>query len=391
MFQRIFVLVLLLSACIQAIAGQPVVIGESQQLHSEVLGEDREYQVALPASYAWAQDRRYPVLYVLDGRSHFVHTTGSTHYLAAQGEIPEMIVVAVTSTVRVRDFTQSDWSSHWVGGGGAANFRRFLSAELIPQIEKNYRTDGYRVLSGHSAGAQFALYCLGEQPALFRAYFALAPSLDWDDNLPQRSLRKSLTSIASPKGFLYVARADDYDRALDDYNSLVQTLREHAPPGLHWDSQAFPDETHVSLPLLGQIAALRSLYQGYRYHDMAGKDLAFAERHYQQVSMRIGKTIAVPEGVINELGYDALSQGRTGDAISLFKRNVAANPNSANAYDSLADGYAAAKQWQEAVQAARQARELGIRYDLPNRGYLVEQAAKHERQLLQAAKAGQDR
>ena len=391
MIHRIFMFALMLLFCTCAIAGQPVVIGESQRLHSAVLGEDREYQVSLPASYAWAQDRRYPVLYVLDGRSHFIHTTGSTRYLAAQGEIPEMIVVAVASTVRVRDFTQSDWSSHWVGGGGAANFRRFLSTELIPEIEKNYRVDGYRVLSGHSAGGQFALYCLGEQPALFQAYFALAPSLDWDDNLPQRSLQKSLASSASLKAFLYVARSDDHGQALADYDRLVQTLREHSPRGFRWDSQAFPEETHVSVPLLGQIAALRSLYAGYRFHDMAGKDLAFAQKHYQEVSARVGIPIAIPENVINDLGYEALSQGRTADAISLFKRNVAANPNSANAYDSLADSYAEAKQWQEAVQASQQARELGIRYDLPNRGYLIEQAVKHERQLPQARKAGQGR
>lgn len=93
--------------------------------------------------------------------------------------------------------------------------------------------------------------------------------------------------------------------------------------------------------------------------------------------------------MVNDLGCDALSQGRTADAISLFKRNVAANPDSANAYDSLADGYAEAKQWREAARASQRAGERGIRYDLPNRGYLIEQAAKHERQLRQATKAGQ--
>ena len=141
--------------------------------HSSVLNEERNYRIYLPDSYAWATDRRYPVLYVLDGDLEFLHTAVSVGYLAAHGEIPEMIVVGLDSTVRVRDFTQTDWAEAWVGGGGADNFKRFLSTELIPTIEQKYRTDGFRVLSGHSAGGQFVLFCLTSEPSLFHAYFAL--------------------------------------------------------------------------------------------------------------------------------------------------------------------------------------------------------------------------
>ena len=85
-----------------------------------------------------------------------------------------MIVVAVASTVRIRDFTQTDWPTAWVGGGGAGNFKRFLSTAL-PWVDRTYRTDGFRALSGHSAGGQFVLYCLTAEPALFQAYIALSP------------------------------------------------------------------------------------------------------------------------------------------------------------------------------------------------------------------------
>jgi len=46
--------------------GEVVSIGESRRIHSIQL-EDREYKVYLPDSYKWAQDKRYPILYVLDG------------------------------------------------------------------------------------------------------------------------------------------------------------------------------------------------------------------------------------------------------------------------------------------------------------------------------------
>lgn len=387
---RSFLLFLLLVFCAgvfcgQARAGAPVAIGESRQIHSSALDEDRTYQVALPASYAWAQDRRYPVLYVLDGQAHFVHTTGSVGYLAAQGEIPEMIVVAMTSTNRVRDFTQSDWAEAWVGGGGADDFKRFLADELIPEIERDFRADGFRMLSGHSAGGQFVLHGLASEPALFKAYFALAPSLDWDGNLPRRELRKALDSATSLPAFLYVARSDDAGQALADYDGLVATLRSRTPEGFRWHEQAFPHETHGSVPLLAQVDALRALYAGYRFHnDRLGQGLPGVEQHFREVSKTLGWPIAIPEGVINALGYAALGEDRTDDAIALFRRNVDAHPNSANAWDSLADGHARARQWHDAAHAADRALALATHHQLPERAYYAAQAAKMHGRLQRA-------
>src|SRR5437868_2547470 len=86
-----------------------------------------------------------------------------------------------------------------LGCFGAAAFKRFLSTELIPDVDKTYRTDKFRVLSGHSASGQFALYCLTSDPSLFQAYFAISSSLDWDDNLPQRSLEQSFKATRDLK------------------------------------------------------------------------------------------------------------------------------------------------------------------------------------------------
>jgi predicted alpha/beta superfamily hydrolase len=360
----------------------PVVIGQTQHMYSTVLSEDRSYQVYLPESYRWAKDRSYPVLYVLDGEAHFLHTTGSVSYLAAHGEIPEMMVVAIGSTNRIRDFTQTDWSSAWVGGGGAGNFKHFLSKELMPNIDSTYRTSGFRILSGHSAGGQFVLYCLTSEPSLFQAYIALSPSLDWDHNLPQRSLEKSFRSTRSLKAFLYVARSDDAGRALADYTRLVQTLKTRSPRGFRWFGQAFPTETHVSVPLLAQIDALRHLYGGYRFHvDSLGKGLRFAEKHFRDVSRTVGYSIPVPEEVINSLGYAALSDGKIQDALVLFKRNIEANPNSANAYDSMTDGYAKAGMWKDAVHSSGRAVALATEVDHPQLAYFIEQAKKMKDRL----------
>ena len=354
-----------------------IVIEQNQAIHSKILNEDRNYQIYLPESYQWASDRSYPVLFVLDGESNFLHTTGSVSFLSSRGEIPELIVVAITSTVRVRDFTQTDWSSHWIGGGGARNFKNFLSKELIPQIEKDYRTNGFRILSGTSASGQFALYTLTSEPSLFNAYFVMSPSLDWDNNLPQKSLEESFSHTTSLNAFLYFAWSDDFGSALADDQKLLETLETKSPKGFRWIGKAFPDETHVSVPLLAQIDALRQLYTGYRFHnDFLDKGLTFAEKHFQDVSKMVGYEIPVPEDVINNFGYEALGKGNIQEAITLFKRNIKQNPNSANAFDSITDAYEKAEMWSEAIASAEKAVELVNKFNNPNRVYIINHAKK---------------
>ena len=379
-------LMLFFSLCLMFLntsVGEVVSIGESHHIHSSQLNEDREYKVYLPDSYKWAQDKRYPVLYVLDGDSHFFHTAASVDFLSTQGEIPEMIVVAIASTVRVRDFTQTDWSSHWVGGGGADKFRAFLSKELIPEIDRTYRTQDFRVLSGHSAGGQFVLYCLTSDPTLFQAYIALSPSLDWDDKLPLRSLESYFSSIQTLKTFVYVGRGDDYagGEALAEFNKLVEILGK-APQGVRYQIRSFPDETHTTLPLLGQIDALRSLYSGWRLPEATlDKGLAAVQAYYNDVGKMLGRPVAVPENVLNDLGYTALEQGKVKEAITLFQSNVDANPNSANAYDSLADGYLKDGQLLAAKRAEDHSVQLARQWANPNLISFEQKAKKIDRRL----------
>jgi uncharacterized protein len=378
---RILALSLLVLVPAIARAGEPVVIGETLRIRSKVLDEDRTFQVHLPASYRWAKDRRYPVLYVLDGKTHFVHAAASTEFLASEGEIPETIVVALASTVRVRDFTQTDWKEAWVGGGGAANFKRFLSAELIPFVEKTYRTDGFRTLLGHSAGGQFVLYTLASEPALFHAYVALSPSLDWDHRLPARSLKKALESAPALNAFLYAARSDDSGQALADWEELVAALGARKVPGFRWKTEAFPEERHRTIPLVGGIHALRALYDGYRMPEgLEEQGMDAVTKHYEALSRTLGWPVPPTESAVNAVAYAALEHDRVEDALALFRRNVDVHPSSANAWDGLKDGLAKAGRWKDAASAADRALELARASDDPQLPEFEHQARKmHDR------------
>ncbi len=68
---------------------------------------------------------------------------------------------------------------------------------------------------------------------------------------------------------------------------------------------------------------------------------AKAAQMFHEARQRDPNAFLFPESIMNQLGYQRLQAGQNDEAIQLFKLNTEAYPVSANAQDSLADGYLA--------------------------------------------------
>jgi predicted alpha/beta superfamily hydrolase len=362
-------------------------VGSHFVYHSTVLNEDREYQVALPASYNWSSPRRYPVLYVLDAESEFLHTAADAEFLAKQGEIPELLIVGIKSTVRVRDYTQTDWATAWVGGGGAKNFQRFLSSEFIPLVDRSYRTDGFRILSGHSSSGQFALYSLTTDPHLFQAILISSPSLNWDGRIPIRSLDEAIPTRAQVRNFVYFASSDDSGDALSDDEALATVLKNATGKGIRSVYRPFPEESHGGVALLAQIDGLRQLFAGYQVpRTVSDRGLQAVQDYYARLSEEREWKMGVPASVLNTLAYNALQAKREDEAFILFRRNISDSPNSPDAYDGLADAYQQIGELKAALETELKAKALAEKFDRSNLAYYNEQIARIRRKQLGARK-----
>lgn len=167
----------------------PLTIGETVQLHSTTLKEDRTLNVYLPLSYTEETAANYPVIYVLDGslNEDFIHIAGLVQFCSFPwiDLVPESIVVGVANVDRQRDFTypttvaidQQDFPR----AGGSTAFIEFLSQEVIPLVNKQYRTNGESMLIGQSLGGLLATEVLFRSPDLFDQYVIVSPSLWWDN------------------------------------------------------------------------------------------------------------------------------------------------------------------------------------------------------------------
>jgi len=83
-----------------------------------------------------------------------------------------------------------------------------------------------------------------------------------------------------------------------------------------------------------------------------------ARQLYDEAKSRDKSVVLFPETETNLLGYALLQGGNAKDALIVFQMNVEGYPRSANAYDSLSDGYLAMENKAEALKYARKTLEV---------------------------------
>lgn len=155
---------------------------------SAELAAGRELLIWLPPSYAAEPARRYPVLYFNDGANVFDPVTSPLSHvdlaadewvrrLAAAGEMPEAIVVAVVHPEGFGTESRSEREIDLSPELGGAAYGRFLARELVPAIDERYRTvpeARARLLGGTALGALSAFATAVDFPAVFGRVLGLS-------------------------------------------------------------------------------------------------------------------------------------------------------------------------------------------------------------------------
>ena len=192
---RVFLLCLLLAGASHARAApgnstcKPTVTGELRvHTHtSAIFANERKIRVLLPAGYADAanKDRRYPVLYLLDGQNVFDaclsdvshHEWGAdetVRRLVADQTIPPMIVVGVDHAGMQRAHEYLPYKD-FVGNPdmdepAGKRFPDFMAREVLPLVDGRYRTlqgPMHTGIGGSSYGGVASLYALLAKPNVF--------------------------------------------------------------------------------------------------------------------------------------------------------------------------------------------------------------------------------
>lgn len=160
----------------------PSLKGDYFRIESKAVGRAYHIYIRLPEDYSKAPQRRYPIVYLLDGDSAFPMLAPEHLFLHYDEALPEAILVGIAygsfaPPVNQREIDFLEEPASPGGKARAAAFQEFLKTELLPAVERRVRADpARRVLVGQSFGGTFVLYSAFTDPDLFWGRIASNPS-----------------------------------------------------------------------------------------------------------------------------------------------------------------------------------------------------------------------
>jgi Predicted hydrolase of the alpha/beta superfamily len=239
------------SAAVEVPGADSVLAHETFTIQSAVVGETRRINVYTPPQYR-GTSQKFPVLYMPDGGldEDFPHVIRTVDSLIALHAIRPIIVVGIPNTQRRRDLTgptrvKSD-SAIAPRVGGSADFRRFIGDELIPEINRRYRTTSERGIMGESLAGLFIVETFLEKPDMFTHYIAFDPSVWWNSGALIDSSASLIAKFDANPRTLYLATSKEPSTAVGI--ARLDSLLHSAPPHeLRWTYEPRVDLEHSTI------------------------------------------------------------------------------------------------------------------------------------------------
>ncbi len=280
-YQKMFInlvsasLIFLLSS-VNAVAKSSgdIVIGEAYWHDSKILNEPRKYQVSLPERYE-AGGRKYPSLYIIDSEFHFLHVASTIKHLTRMGKLPPIIVVGIVNHSDKDYVYQTTWtlpseaSNKNSEYGGVKSFNKYVSTELVPLIDKSFRTNKQRALAGYSLGGLFVLNNYLETSSPFNAFLSMSPSVWYDDLSIIKRFEKAIRLEQHPlNDNLFISVANEQGMGVDELvdsikKSLSANQQSEKPFSLNWKFVHIPTENHFTTGLPALLEGLEFLAPDY--------------------------------------------------------------------------------------------------------------------------------
>ncbi len=149
-----------------------------------------------------------------------------------------------------------------VESGGSDQFLRFISEELIPFIETNYRVSNDRAILGVSLSGLFTLYALFQEPETFQRYFAASPSISWDEPfMYQLESEFALGHDDLPARLYMCVGGLESETYKNNMQKMAKLLRSRNYPNLVVEAEVYEHKTHGSICQASVIRALKMLYE----------------------------------------------------------------------------------------------------------------------------------
>ena len=321
----LFLLIFVTKLSFGQTTGNALIPIERHTFTSEILKENRTYQVYLPPSYYFSDKGNFPVIYLMDGDYNFYHDSGLIEFLSnVANKIPEMIVVGISDkgSTKYRNYCTPNTAS--TQSGNANDFMSFLEKELKPHIKSKYRISDYDILVGHSMGGLFVANHYLERPEVFDNYIAIDPSLWWN-NYGMTPKADSIFQIKKElKSNLFISLADTQGMGV---RGFVGVLDKYFPGDPKWSFKYYEDENHGSVHMITIKEALLKMFKGWEI----GRDKFYSFKsaqelidHYKNQSEKFSTDFSLPAYSYGNMFYFYYRRNLTAD-IELLEKQIGEN------------------------------------------------------------------
>jgi len=221
--------------------------------YSESVKDTFYIDIQLPESYFKNPNKKYPTAYLVDGNFYFPMMSAITKQYQLAGLMKSVILVGIgyksfqmMDSLRVRDYLYPKAlpSDEVVTEGGGQKFFDFITKELMPKIDAEYRTEKEnKALLGHSFGGYFVLYSLMNQFQNnrndFKTFISASPSL-WYNHFYLNQLPELLSqNNGSLNVFVTVGDKEDPTWSVKPVNDLSDKILEKKIKGLQFQSRVY--------------------------------------------------------------------------------------------------------------------------------------------------------
>lgn len=231
-----------------------------ESFRSLKLDQVREVKIQLPRNYKRNVDKTYPLIIVLDGDYLFEPVVGNTDYFSYWEDMPESIVVGINQRKTREEDCKYATADYLPTLKGAA-FYEFIGQELLPYLNKTYRTAKLKLIVGHDYTANFINYFLLKDKPIFHGYICLSPELVpiMNDNLA------SVFTNSPPNTYYYLATAtNDSDKIKKNVLELNEKLSAIENPDMNYFFSNFEESSHYTLVGRAIPKALEAIFEMYR-------------------------------------------------------------------------------------------------------------------------------
>lgn len=289
-------------------------------IESKISSKPLTVKFVLPKNYD-TSDKAYPLFITTAGGSRQDVVRAQFDWLSHVdfAPIPESILLVMPELELKVDSNKFDSAA----GGMNQAYAQVLLNEVLPVIDKQYRTTGYRVIEGFSSFANFPLYLLRHHSDAINGFFIFSPGLELDKSGLVGSLQENWTAQQGKNNYVYL-NLGTFKRNRPLYEKVKQALlAQQNKSGLIAEFADFSEENYLSAPNLGLIAATESLFADLqpnykRFHQGGSQAL---EQYFTDLSKKYKQAIAIDSKLV-DLSFSYVYADKFDQAIAVMQQVV---------------------------------------------------------------------